>query len=49
MINADPQDKAAPSFRSRGPPEHAHLATNVFVEGIKSSLQTPLGTCVSSC
>ena len=30
MIQADPQDTAAPSFCSRGPPENAHLAKNVF-------------------
>ena len=30
MIKADPQHKAAPSCCSRGPPENAHLAKNVF-------------------
>ena len=49
MIKADPQDKAAASFCSRGSPENAHLAKNVFLGGIKSSPETPLGTCVSSC
>ena len=33
MTKADPQDKAAPSFCSRGPPENAHFAKNVFLLG----------------
>ena len=39
MITADPQDKAAPSFCSRGPPENAHLANKVFWGVLKVALK----------
>ena len=39
MITADPQDKAAPSFCSRGSPEKAHLAKNAFLGVLKVALK----------
>ena len=39
MLKADPQDTAAPSFCSRGPPENPHLATNVFLGVSKVALK----------
>ena len=40
-MKADPRDKAAPSFCSRGPPENAHLAKNVFWGVLKVALKPP--------
>ena len=48
MIKADPQDKAAPSFCSRDLQKTRIWEQKCF-GGIKSSPETPLGTCVSSC
>ena len=39
MIKADPQDTLAPSFCSRGPPENAHLAKNLFWGVLKVGLK----------
>ena len=39
MIKADPQDKAAPSFCSRRPPENAHMAKHVFWWVLKVALK----------
>ena len=39
MIKEDPQDKAAPSFCSCGPPENAHLAKTCFLGVLKVALK----------